>query len=98
MLFVFTGLIIAWAIVSYFFAGEKHMRWYYRQCGRDYKNYDAKRFKIAHSVSLFLVGLFGLLAVVFDHNGIFLLLMFLAVAMNYALILTWCKKKDSSPK
>jgi hypothetical protein len=74
--------------------GEKYMRWYYRQVGHNYLHYDVSRFKVAHCVCGFLVGFFGLLAIALDHNTLFLALMFIALIMNYVLILTWCKKKD----
>ena len=100
MMYVFLGLVIVWAIVMFFFMGEKYMRWYYRQCGRNYLDYDMGRFKVAHGVCLVLVSLFGMLTLLMDrdHDAIFIVLMFLALAMNYILILTWCKKKDSSSK
>lgn len=94
MLYVFTGLIIVWSVLLYFFMGEKYMRWYYRQMGRNYLDYDSGRFKVAHSVCVALVGIFGSLTIILDHNALFLALMFVAVVMNYALILTWCKKKN----
>ena len=98
MIYVFLGLVFVWAIVMYFFMGEKYMRWYYRQCGRNYLEYDMGRFKVAHGVCVALVGLFGMLAISVDHDALFIVLMLLALALNYILILTWCKKKDSSSK
>ena len=96
MLYVFTGLIIVWSVLLYFFMGEKYMRWYYRQMGRNDLDYDSGRFKIAHSVCVAFVGIFGVLSIILDQNALFLTLMFVAVVINYALILIWCKKKISS--
>ena len=99
MIYVLAGMIV-WAIVLYFFMGEKYMRWYYRQCGRNYLEYDMGRFKVAHCVCLILVCLMGMFTILVDrdHDVIFIVLMFLALIMHYTLILTWCKKKDSSSK
>lgn len=87
-------LLLVGALLVYFISGEKYMEWYYKNCGMDYRKYDPKRFRIAHSVSLMLVTLFAFLAISLEDSGISLLLMVAAVILNYVLILTWCKKKD----
>ena len=97
LLYVFTGLIAVWGIASYFCMGEKFMRWYYGQWGHDYREFDARKFKIAHAVSIFLVGVSGLF---FVGHGLRLVLVWFLVyaATNLFLITLWCKKKDSSSK
>ena len=85
-------LLLVGALLVYFVSGEKYMEWYYKNCGMDYRQYDPKRFKIAHSVSLMLVTLFAFFAISLEDSGIALLLMVASVILNYVLILTWCKK------
>ena len=87
-------LLLVASLLVYFVSGEKYMKWYYKNCGKDYRYFDPKRFRIAHSASLMLVTLFAFLAITLEDSGIFLLLMVVAVILNYVLILTWCKKKD----
>lgn len=92
--YIFVLLLLVWALLVYFVSGEKYMKWYYGSCGLDYRKYDPKRFKIAHSLSLMLVTLFAFLAITLENSGITLLFIVAALILNYLLILTWCKKKN----
>ena len=97
LLYVFSALIAVWGIASYFCMGEKFMRWYYGQWGHDYREFDARKFKIAHAVSIFLVGVSGFF-VGGDVVRFFIVLTLVFSITNFILILQWCKKKDSSSK
>ena len=98
LLYILTCLIALWGIASYFCLGEKFMQWYYGQWGHDYREFDARRFKIAHSVSIFLVGVSGLFAVGLGLRWLLLIMMLVFTSANLFLIMRWCKKKDSSSK
>ena len=97
-LYVLTGLIAVWGIVSYFCMGERFMKWYYGQWGHDYREFDARKFKIAHAVSLFLVGVAGLFAVGLGLKWVISVLLLATAITNFIFIIQWCKKKDSSSK
>ena len=71
ILYVLSALIAAWGIASYFCMGEKFMKWYYGQWGRDYREFDARKFKIAYAVSAFLVGVAGLCVVRLGPKWVF---------------------------
>ena len=98
ILYVLSALIAVWGIVSYFCMGEKFMRWYYGQWGHDYREFDARKFKFAHAVSLFLVGVSGLFAVRLGLKWFFSVLLLATAITNFVLIIQWCKKRDSSSK
>ena len=97
-LYIFSGLIAAWGIVSYFCMGEKFMKWYYGQWGHDYREFDARKFKIAYAVSAFLVGVAGLCVVRFGPKWVFSALLLTTAITNFFLIIQWCKKRNSSSK
>lgn len=72
------------------------MQLYYGQWGHDYRQFDARRFKIAHAVSFFFVGVAGLCVVRLGPKWAFSVLLLATAITNFVLIIKWCKKKDSS--
>ena len=92
-IYIIAALCFIWAIVVFFFTGEKYMKWYYRNIGKNYQDFDLKKFRIAHAGSLAVLSIFILLFSVCESGWIKVFLCFAPVFVNYLLILTWCKKK-----
>jgi len=83
-------------VYVYFFSGEKHMKWYYRKLGLDYRQYDQEKFKIAHSLTITLLFLIAYLLTSFGSDSWITILLptIASVVLDYYLIKTWCKKKS----
>ena len=93
LLYIIAGISLLWAILVYYLSGEKYMKWYYRYTGKDYREFDPKKFRLAHGGSLALFCVIALLAQFVGKRWILYILCFAPVIVNYLLILTWCKKK-----
>ncbi len=91
--FIIAGICLIWAIVVIFFSGEKYMKWYYRNTGKNYQDFDPKKFKLAHAGAWVLMAGFALLTKFTGENWILIFLCAAPVLVNYLLIITWCKKK-----
>ena len=91
---IIAGVVFILGAIVYFVKREKYMRWYYRQFGKEYQNYDANKFRLSHAGSLILFSVLCLLLGFKGHSDILLILMILTVALNFILVLIWCKKKD----
>ena len=91
--YVIGALSIIWAIVVFFFTGEKYMKWYYRNTGKNYQDFDSRKFRLAHAGSLAVLGILFLIIPITGWDWVKIFLCAAPVIVNYLLILTWCKKK-----
>lgn len=92
-----TAIFVIWAILVWIFAGEKYMKWYYRDLSIA-KRYDRRKFKIVHVCFLFFAaGCFlwmGLSDI--DHGWIPLCIFIASSFIQHTVIHTACKKKPDS--
>lgn len=72
------------------------MRWYYRQWGRNEQDFDARKSRMAHAVTLFLTGVSGLFIASYGIKWFLTVTMLVFFLFNLVLIMTWSKKKGSA--
>lgn len=92
-LFIISVLILGLGVYEAFFAGEKYMNWWFSQLGKNYQDYDQRRFRIIRGVSLTVAAV--LVSAVelnnFKNVAVFLAAVIAVVVLQYVLVLRCCK-------
>lgn len=92
---ILASFAIIWSVISFFLPAERYMKWYYRQYAKDYKKYDAKVFKIAHSAAELIIGILAIVVYYtdYDADNLFMPLMLAIVVAYYIAVFKLAKKK-----
>ena len=92
-----SAIFVLWAVLVWIFAGEKYMKWYYRDLAI-VKRYDRRKFKIVHVFFLLLAAVCVLWVGISDlkHMWIPLCIFFATSFIHHLVIYTACKKKPDS--
>ncbi len=92
---IFGAIFLVWALLVWFFAGEKYMKWFLRYHKEG--NYDLKRFKLVHSLVLVYAGAVFFLTGSLWETKSYIPLGLIAVGLIIRDILTdkYCRKPKS---
>ena len=90
---VSAALFVVWAVLVWFFGGEKYMKWFFQF--RHVNQYDKRKFKIVHVLFILLAAV-CLLLVGFcksEYRFAVLMVFLLSSILQHILLYTLCKKK-----